>query len=612
MADPRLGAVVHDGGVAFRVWAPSQAAVTLVLDGGPEIAMPAEERGFFSIDTRDAHTGQRYWYRLHQGLRPDPASRFQPDGPLGPSQVVDPRVFRWTDAEWPGAGPAHRQVLYEMHIGTFTAVGTWSAAIEHLPRLVDIGVTTLEVMPIAEFTGRFGWGYDGVNLFAPSRLYGSPDDARAFVDAAHRLGLAVILDVVYNHFGPVGNYIADYSPTFLGAAGEWGDLFNFGGPGSEIVREFIVTNAAYWIEEYHFDGLRLDATQAIVDKSPEHIVSELCRGARAAAGARTLFMVGESEPQDTRLLKASGAYPDGLDAIWSEDWQHAAFVAATGRREAYFTDYLGNAAEFASMARHGTLYQGQWYTWQTNRRGGFALDLPPGCWVAFLENHDQIANTGLGTRLHQQVGPARWRVLTALLLLGPAMPMLFQGQEFGSTSPFTYFADHEGDLAEAVERGRLQFLTQFAGLSRPEMRDRLPRPGDADVFKSCALQDAERNADSPLTRLHRDLIQLRKNDAVLQRIGTPALRVESSAPTPSVLLIRYMTDRAHRLILINLADDHLSPMNDPLYAPPPGGSWELLWSSEHPMYGGGGTVPFMEAGRWLVRGTSARLLASNT
>src|SRR5262245_32203279 len=620
MADARFGALVHDSGVSFSVWAPAQTCVSLVIEGGRERAMQSVDGGFFTLETAEAKAGQRYWYRLQQGLRPDPASRYQPEGPLGPSEIVDPRRFRWTDAEWRGAGPPHRQILYELHVGTFTTEGTWAAASAHLPRLVDMGVTTLEIMPVSEFAGRFGWGYDGVDMFAPSRLYGTPDAARAFVDEAHRHGLAVILDVVYNHFGPVGNYIADYSPTFLGSAGEWGDLFNFDGPGSAVVRAFIVANATHWIDEYHFDGLRLDATQAINDSSPEHIVSELCRAARAAAGARTLFMVGESEPQDTRLLKANGTFPDGLDALWSEDWHHAAFVAATGRRDAYFTDYLGNAAEFASLARFGTLYQGQWYTWQQSRRGGFALDLPPGCFVNFLENHDQVANTGLGTRLHTHVSAAEWRALTALLLLGPAMPMLFQGQEFGSTSPFTYFADHDGDLAQAVERGRLQFLTQFAGMSRPEIQERLPKPGDPHTFARCALQDAERAADGPLVRLHRDLMWLRRSDAVLQQLGTPEVRVESSAPTPSIVLIRYLRPPKprnamreapeERLLVMNLAGDHHSPMNDPLLAPPRSGEWTLLWSSEHPQYGGSGRVPFVEAGRWLIRGRAALLLRS--
>lgn len=610
MGRPRFGAFVHDDGVSFRVWAPAQSELALVLDGRAELPMTREDDGFFTIDVQGARPGQRYWYRLHHGLRPDPASRFQPDGPLGSSQIVDPHSFRWTDGQWSGTPPTHRLAIYEMHIGTFTAEGTWAAASQRLDELVDVGVNTLEVMPIAEFAGCFGWGYDGVNLFAPSRLYGGPDQAKAFVNEAHRLGLAVVLDVVYNHFGPVGNFIAEFTPTFMGKPGEWGDLINYDGPGSAEVRAFVIENATYWIDEYHFDGLRLDATQAIHDHSDKHVISEICRAARVAAGGRAVFLVGESEPQDTRLLKHSGTYSDGLDAIWSEDWHHAAIVSLTGRRQAYFTDYQGTAAEFASMARHGILYQGQWYSWQTNPRGGYGLGLPISAFVNFLENHDQIANTGLGTRLHQHVDKGRWRAFTALLLLGPAVPQIFQGQEFGSTSPFTYFADHEGALAVAVESGRSEFLTQFPGLSQREMRERLPKPGDRQVFERCKLSDEERRSNSPLVRLHRDLLRLRRDDEVLRDLGTSLVRIESSAPAPSVLLIRYITDDNHRLLVVNLADDHLSPMNDPLYAPVPGTRWTVLWSSDDPEYGGGGTVPFVEAGRWLIRGASATLVRS--
>jgi maltooligosyltrehalose trehalohydrolase len=607
MTEPQFGAVVHDGGVRFRVWAPAQSEMALILDDGPALPMSKDD-GFFSLDVESARPGQRYWYQLKQGRRPDPASRFQPEGPLGPSEIVDGRGFEWRDGSWRGAPPRHQHVICEMHIGTFTREGTWAAALTRLPRLVDVGVTTLEMMPVAEFAGRFGWGYDGVNLFAPTRLYGRPDDLRRFVDEAHRLGLAVILDVVYNHFGPVGNFLSDYSPTFQGKPGEWGDSINYDGPGSAHVRQFMIENAAYWIDAFHFDGLRLDATQAIHDSSREHVVSEICRAVRAAAGSRSVFIVGETEPQDTRLLKGTGAYADGLDAIWNEDWHHAAFVALTGRRQAYFSDYQGTAAEFASMARHGLLYQGQWYTWQSNPRGGYALGLPTSSFVNFLENHDQVANTGVGSRLHQQVDPARWRALTALLLLGPSLPLLFQGQEYGSTQPFTYFADHDGDLGKAVESGRLEFMSQFPGMNTPAMRELLPKPGDAEVFQRLKLDDDERAADSKLYRLHRDLLRVRRDDDVLRRVGTADVVVESSAPSAHVLLVRYVASDAHRLLIVNLADDHLSPMNDPLYAPPPSSSWVVEWSSENPAYGGCGEAPFVAAGRWLIRGGSATLL----
>jgi maltooligosyltrehalose trehalohydrolase len=390
---PTLGAVVDDRVATFRTWAPAQKAVTLVLENGPEILMTRNDEGFFSAAT-EAVPGQRYWYRLKERLRPDPASRFQPEGPLGPSVVVDPNAFSWTDENWRGAPPRHEHVIYEMHIGTFTPEGTWHAAERHLTELVDLGITTLEIMPLAEFAGEFGWGYDGVNFFAPSHLYGTPDDLRRFIDKAHAAGLAVIHDVVYNHFGPVGNFLRDFAPAFFGKPGEWGDSINYDGKDAEPVRRFVIENAAYWIHENHFDGLRFDATHGIADSSPEHIVSEMCRSARAAAGTRRIFLVGETETQDTKLLREGGIYNDGLDALWNEDWHHAAFVALTGRRQAYFTDYEGTASEFASMARHCTLFQGQWYSWQRTVRGGYAAGLPGASFVCFLENHDQVANTG--------------------------------------------------------------------------------------------------------------------------------------------------------------------------------------------------------------------------
>jgi maltooligosyltrehalose trehalohydrolase len=603
----RFGALAHDRGVLFRVWAPAQREVALVREARPDVQMARDDDGFFTADVEGATAGEHYWFRLAQGLRPDPASRFQPDGPFEASQVVDHRGFRWTDQGWRGAPLPHRQAIYELHLGTFTTEGTWLAAARDLPRLADLGVTTLEVMPVAEFAGSFGWGYDGVQLFAPSRLYGTPDDARHFVNVAHRLGLAVILDVVYNHLGPAGNFIRDFAPTFLGAAGEWGELINFD---DEQVRAFMVDNAVQWIADYHFDGLRFDATQAIVDRSAEHIISEICREAREAAGSRQLFFVGESEPQDIRFLRRSGTYPDGLDAIWSEDWHHAAFVTLTGRRHAYFTDYLGTAAEFASMARHGTLYQGQWYSWQTAPRGGYALHLDACAFVNFLENHDQIANTGAGSRLAQQVNPASWRALTALLLLGPAMPMLFQGQEFGSTRPFTYFADHEGDLGRAVHEGRLQFLTQFPGLGSKEVQEQISNPGDADAFAHCKLSEAERTADHPITRLYRDLLHLRRDDPVLTGIGGPDFVIDSSAPTASVLLVRYLGRAGHRLLIVNLGRDHVSSMNDPLLAPAPGSRWDLSWSSEDPTYAGSGVSLYLREGRWRFPAHSASLLHS--
>ncbi len=608
---PTFGAIVGDGGTTFRTWAPAQKHVSVVIENRGEVPLSKNDKGYFSGFVPETVAGQRYWYRLREGLRPDPASRFQPEGPLGPSVIVDPHAYRWTDDTWPGARAPHEQAIYEMHIGTFTTEGTWQAAERHLTDLADLGITTLEVMPLAEFAGRFGWGYDGVNFFAPSHLYGTPDDARRFVDVAHTLGLAVILDVVYNHFGPVGNFLHDFAPAFFGKPGEWGETINYDGKDSAPVRAFVIESAAYWISEFHFDGLRFDAIHGIHDESPEHVVSEICRAARAAAGSRRVFLVAESETQDTRLLRDGGLYGDGLDALWNEDWHHAAFVALTGRRQAYFTDYEGTASEFASMARHGTLYQGQWYSWQRHPRGGYAFGLPGASFVCFLENHDQVANTGLGLRLYQHVDDARWRALTTLLLAGPQLPMLFQGQEFASQQPFTYFADHEGDLAEAVRKGRLEFLSQFPALADPEMQSLITRPNDPAAYHACKLQrDTSRATSACAITLHRDLLKLRRSDPVLARLGTRDVEVESAAPTSGLVLIRYSAAAGHRLIIVNLSHDVLSSMNDALFAPPPKHQWQPMWHSEHPDYGGGGAPGFVETGRWLIRGGSATILGA--
>ena len=603
----RFGAVMTEEGATFRLWAPAQKQVSILLDG-TELPMKKESNGFFTRKIAGAHAGQRYWYRTAQGLRPDPASRFQPEGPLGPSELVDGRCFAWTDQAWSGSGPAHRHVFYEMHIGTFTQEGTWQAAAERLPHLADVGVTTLEIMPIASFPGRFGWGYDGAQLYAATHQYGTPDDVRRFVNEAHRLGLAVILDVVYNHFGPVGNFFAEFAPSVDGEPGEWGNSINYDGEGSQPVRDFMTENAAYWIREFHFDGLRLDAVHALLDRSKVHIVAELCRAARQAAGDRTVFITGECESQDSRLLRHTGAYPDGLDAIWNEDWHHAAVVRLTGRRQAYFTDYQGTAQEFASMARHGFLYQGQWYSWQKNARGGYALGLPSSCFVHFLENHDQVANTGPGDRLYESAAPAQWRALTALLLLGPGLPLLFQGQEFGSSRPFKYFADHDRDLAAAVEKGRLESLSQFANLASPAMKGRIPPPADIETFTSSKLLDEERTADSRVLRLHRDLLTLRRQDPVISGAGTDQVRIEASAPSSRILLVRYLGTEAHRLLIVNLGDDLTSPMNDPLMAPLPGTAWTHLWSSESPEYGGSGVIRFLDDQPWQIPGRSATFI----
>src|SRR5271170_1975951 len=358
-----IGAEVSSSGVHFRVWAPSRKRVEVVLDGpkGQTFALDPDGAGYFAGLADEGKAGALYKYRLDgEDECPDPASRFQPYGPHGWSQVVDPHSFRWSDNHWAGIR-IEGQVIYEMHIGTFTREGTWTSAIEHFPQLVELGVTILEVMPIAEFPGRFGWGYDGVQLFAPSQLYGLPEDFRHFVNEAHAFGIGVILDVVYNHLGPDGNYLAKFDPSYFTTqhSTDWGDAINFDGKGCEPVREFFLSNVRYWIEEFHLDGFRLDATQDIHDSSKEHILRAIAGEARLRAAPRDVILIGENEPQDTKLVRPPERGGYGLDALWNDDFHHSAMVTLTGRSEAYYTDYHGSPQEFVAAIKYGYLYQGQ-------------------------------------------------------------------------------------------------------------------------------------------------------------------------------------------------------------------------------------------------------------
>ncbi|MBV8231939.1 MAG: malto-oligosyltrehalose trehalohydrolase [Planctomycetaceae bacterium] len=446
--------VLPTGGVWFRVWAPRRREVAGIVQDGPggpshdgasEIPLEAEEGGYFSGFAPAAGPGTLYRYQLDGGgTFPDPASRSQPEGPHGPSQVVDPGGFAWTDTEWRGL-QLRGQVLYEMHVGTFTAEGTWEAAGRELAALKELGITCVEVMPVAEFPGRFGWGYDGVDLFAPSHLYGTPDDFRRFVDDAHRLGLGVILDVVYNHLGPDGAYHKEFSEGYYNRhrdKTEWGDALNFDGEDSGPVREFFIANAGYWIEEFYLDGLRLDATHAILDDSEPHLLAALARHARRKAEGRSILLIAEDESQDPIHIRPPDRGGYGLDAQWNDDFHHSAVVALTGRSEAYYSDYLGTPQELISALKWGFLFQGQYFSWQKKARGSPTYDLPAPAFITYLENHDQVSNSARGDRLRTLTSPAQYKAMAALWLLAPGTPMPFQGQEFGATNPFPYFADH--------------------------------------------------------------------------------------------------------------------------------------------------------------------------
>ncbi len=601
-----------DGRTHFRVWAPAVRHLAVQVNSGAYTTLTRDHDGYFA-GTAAARPGDLYQLRVDDQPRlyPDPASRFQPDGPHGPSQIIDPTTFPWTDGGWPGIR-IEGQVLYELHVGTFTPEGTWSAAARQVPELARIGITVIELMPVAEFPGRFGWSYDGVDLFAPAHVYGSPDDFRRFVDTAHRHGLGVILDVVYNHLGPAGNYLGVFTRDYFSdrCETEWGDALNFDGDQALSVREFFLANAGYWIDEFHLDGLRLDATQQIFDESPEHIVTAIGRRVHTAAPGRATIVVAENEPQDSRLVKPIEAGGQGLDGLWNDDLHHAAMVALIGRREAYYTDTHGSPQEFISAAKYGSLFQGQHYQWQRGSRGTPAWGIAPAAFVTFLQNHDQIANSAKGWRGDRLTGPARWRAMTALFLLMPGTPMLFQGQEFGASSPFLYFADHEPDLALAVRQGRMEFLSQFRSVSDCVRQGVIDDPADVATFERCKLDFSERTSHAPTYAFHQDLLRMRRTDTAFRAQG--AYGLDGAVLSTSAFALRFFTPEHadDRLLFVNLGPDLLfDSIAEPLVAPPFETDWQLRWSSEDPVYGGGGTADLWPGSRSLIPGACTIVLA---
>jgi maltooligosyltrehalose trehalohydrolase len=606
-----------EGGAFARVWAPDERRVELVLEertARRTVGLEPQADGYFAATVPRASAGALYRFRLGEDaeLFADPASRYQPDGPLGSSCIVEPRAFSWSDGDWRGCRLDGR-VLYEMHVGTFTPEGTWDAARAKLSLLADLGVGVVEVMPVADFVGGFGWGYDGVCLFAPTRLYGTPDDLRRFVAAAHGHGIGVILDVVYNHLGPRGSTLARFSPHYISThhGTEWGAGLNYDGPRSGPVRELVLANAAYWIDEFHLDGLRLDATQSIFDDSEDHILGAIVRAVREAARGRDTIVIGENEPQDARTVRPRERGGYGMDGVWNDDFHHTARVALTGLREAYYQDYRGAPQELLSAVKHGFLYQGQRYAWQARRRGTPALDLPPHRLVVFLENHDQVANSAGGRRIHELASVGSHRAMVAAMVLAPATPMLFQGEEFRSSAPFTYFADHDGALGAAVAEGRRAFLAQFPSIAAA-IDHLAARPNLRATFEECKLDWREHQANAAWVALYRDLIALRMGDPTLG--GSVRRPVDGAVIGAEAFALRYFGEdpggARDRVLVINLGARRLEPSEpEPLLAPPNGRGWRLLWSSEDPAYGGGGTPHVDEDGAYALPGHAAVLLA---
>jgi malto-oligosyltrehalose trehalohydrolase len=483
--------VREDGTTRFRLWAPGARQVELWLEEpGRAVAMPRDMGGWAEHVTREAPAGTRYRYRIDSELLvPDPAARFQPGDVHGASLVVDPLAHAWTDTAWIGL-PPERLVFYELHVGAFTPAGTYAGVAERLDHLVSLGVTAIELMPLADFPGGRGWGYDGVLLYAPEASYGRPEDLKALVDAAHARGLAVFLDVVYNHFGPEGNYLHRYAPDFFNPHHRtpWGDGINYDGPGSEVVRAFIIHNALYWIEEYHLDGLRLDAVNAIVDEAPRHLLVELARAvADGPARERRVHLVLENGANEARYLRPVDGRRPLYQAQWNDDVHHALHVLLTGERGGYYGDYQPPLPHLGRCLTEGFAFQGERSAYREGARGEPCADLPPTAFVAFLQNHDQIGNRALGERITAIASPDAVRVATAVLLLSPAPPLLFMGEEWGAPEPFLFFSDLGPDLGPRVSEGRRREFAGFPEFADPATRERIPDPQAPSTFERSTL-----------------------------------------------------------------------------------------------------------------------------
>jgi maltooligosyltrehalose trehalohydrolase len=512
---PTLGAVYENSTTTFRVWAPEHHRVELVLDAAAAARpLAAEPCGYWSATFDDAPPGTLYRYRLngrHDQVFPDPASRFQPDGVHGPSQVVDPSGFEWTDDGFRAPG-LDRLTFYELHVGTFTPEGTFAGVAGRLPYLADLGVTAIELMPVADFPGARNWGYDGVALFAPARCYGDPDALRTLVDAAHRHGLAVFLDVVYNHFGPDGAYANVFSPHYFTDRhrSPWGRGVNLDGPHSREVRRFFIENALHWTREYHVDGLRLDATHALQDDGPVHFLSELTSTVRAQAGRPVVF-VAEDHRNRADLIRPVQVGGEGVDAVWADDFHHEVRVHTAGDREGYYRDYTGTTTDLATTLRQGWFFTGQHSEYLQGPRGSAPVELAPPQFVLCIQNHDQIGNRADGRRLHHEVDAATYRAITTLLLMARQTPLLFMGQEWAASSPFLYFTDHQEELGRRVTEGRREEFSAFAAFADPARRATIPDPQDPSTFERSRLswQELEREPHASMRRLYRRLLHLR-------------------------------------------------------------------------------------------------------
>ncbi|HJR57965.1 MAG TPA: malto-oligosyltrehalose trehalohydrolase [Vicinamibacterales bacterium] len=537
-----FGAVTSHEGVRFAVWAPPARQVELRLhDGAAAGAHPlaANPDGVFETWVRGAAPGDRYTYALDgSGPLPDPASRFQPDGVHGPSQIVDPESFEWHDRKW-HARAARDLIVYELHVGTFSPEGTFAGLEQRLPYLRDLGITAIELMPVADFPGYRNWGYDGVALFAPSRAYGTPDDLRRVVDSAHRHGLSVILDVVYNHLGPEGAYVPRFNPLYFTGRHHtpWGDAINFDGPGSPLIRRFVVENAIHWVKEYHVDGLRLDATHALIDDSPKHILQQIAETVRATAG-RPIVIHAEDHRNLAMLVEDPAAGGWGLDGVWADDFHHVVRTMVAGDTHGYYADFAGDTRELARVIESGWLYSGEHSAHMNQPRGTHPGRVLMHRFVVCLQNHDQVGNRAIGDRLHHTIPAETWRAVSVLLLTAPMTPLLFMGQEWAASTPFQYFTDLEPGLGRLVTDGRRREFADFPELAGAGSREGIPDPQSEATFLNSRLRWQEQSTGDHQRSLalYRALVALRLDHSALT--GADTTEGSAAAPDDETIVVR--------------------------------------------------------------------------
>jgi len=581
------GAEIVAGGVSFRIWADKKREVSLAIlaDDGSilrELPLSDESEGYRSVLDPASGAGTLYKYRIDGDLFPDLASRFQPKGVHGPSQVVDGRSFAWTDSDW---NPPKLQefVVYELHVGTFTPDGKYTSIIERFDHLKKTGINAIELMPIADFAGDRNWGYDCVSIYAPSRVYGTPDELRILVDAAHQAGLAILLDVVYNHLGPDGNYMSVYSDKYFNAAHHtpWGAAFNLDGAEAGPVRSFFAENPIYWAKEFHVDGFRLDATHAIPDESPKHLIQEIAETVQALGS----FVICEDPRNERKLVlsREQGGY--GCDAVWADDFHHVVRVQLTKENEGYMGYFKGTMKELVKTLRMGWLFTGELQK-DGIRRGTKPSNIEPEHFVHCISNHDQVGNRAFGDRLNQIVSPASYRAASALLLTGPYTPMLFMGQEWAASSPFLYFTHHHDELGKGVTEGRRKEFAEFSDFRDPEKRDRIPDPQALRSFADSKLiwAEVEQSSYRETLALYRDFLRFRRTELSDRR----RRRWRMAQVSNTAIALRYRRGRAgDMLILVQLlANDSRIELESTLLQPKAGRTWRTGLSSNEQIYGG--------------------------